>query len=109
MSMIDWGMQFMRDWRKTHLSATASITHSGGFLPSVPATRIEPGFEISGQGVRVKTDHFIFQIDVADVPGVTWKRGCKITFQGSVYEVIKQASYDDPTHMTYNIPAKLIS
>lgn len=108
MTLIDWAMQFQRQWRHQYLTDEVTVVHGAGSI-SVRATKIEPGHIVTGEGVKIQTDHFIFQFHAADVSTVNWQRGVRIQHNNSEYEMIVDRNavyFDDPTEQTLNVVAK---
>jgi len=110
--MIAWGLQWFQQQRETYTCKTVTIIHSGGTTPGIPASQIEPGTELSREGIRVKSDKTLFIIKTERIEFIRIQRGVKIVTDKGTYEVINDKGqpdyFNDPEKLDTVIPTKLL-
>lgn len=112
MNMIAWGLQWFQQQRETYTVKTVTIIHSGRVTPGIPASQIEPGTELSRDGLRVKSDKTLFIISTERLEGIRIQRGVKIVTDKGTYEVVNDKGqpdyFNDPEKLDTVIPTKLL-
>jgi len=110
--MITWGLAWFQNQRETYVSEDVTIVHRTGTKP-VAASVIEPGTEISANGIKVKSDKTLFIVKTTLLDGIHLQRGMKfVRSNGDTYELITEKGtpvyMNDPNRLDTVFPTKLL-
>lgn len=82
------GQQWLREQRAQWLSELVTYYDQGSPIANVPATRASTTSEVEVGDIIVETKLVDWLIEVANLPGVTPKRGDLVLVDGKYFEVL---------------------
>ena len=112
MNFMEQGIDWFNKRMHKHLVEPVKITTALN-SKAVVASIIEPESSVNSEGLRVKSDHYVFLINAASISSLKIARGITIERQltGETYEVVTSKrdldDFNDPNNDIKAIPAKL--